>query len=84
MSRVGPTRISRMIGLLLTAAKRALRWSTRDVAKKSRLDPFAAPFGYDRYLRIPAEDWSRGGSDLSQIKCLRRGADNAAANCGLN
>jgi hypothetical protein len=34
MSRVGPTRISRMIGLLLTAAKRALRWSTRDVAKR--------------------------------------------------
>jgi len=24
-----------------------------------RLDPFAAPFGYDRYLRIPAEDQSR-------------------------
>jgi hypothetical protein len=21
-----------------------------------RLDPFAAPFGYDRYLRNPAED----------------------------
>jgi hypothetical protein len=36
------------------------------------------------YLRIPAEDWSRGGSDSSQIKCLRRGADSAAANCGLN
>jgi hypothetical protein len=27
---------------------------------------------------------SRGGSDSSQIKYLRRGADNAAANCGLN
>jgi hypothetical protein len=35
-------------------------------------------------LRIPVGDWSRGGSDSSQIKCLRRGADNAAANCGLN
>jgi hypothetical protein len=23
-----------------------------------RLDPFAAPFGYDRYLRIPA-GWNR-------------------------
>ena len=34
--------------------------------------------------REAAEDWSRGGSDLNQIKCLRRGADNAAANCGLN
>jgi hypothetical protein len=28
-----------------------------------RLDPFAAPFGYDRYLRIPAEDPRRFGSD---------------------
>jgi solute carrier family 10 (sodium/bile acid cotransporter), member 7 len=27
---------------------------------------------------------SRGGSDSSQIKYLRRGANNAAANCGLN
>jgi hypothetical protein len=24
-----------------------------------RFDPFATPFGDDRYLRIPAEDWSR-------------------------
>jgi hypothetical protein len=34
--------------------------------------------------RVSLQDWSRGGSDSSQIKCLRRGADNAAANCGLN
>src|SRR4029077_13856305 len=51
---------------------------------KGRIDSFARPLGNDRCLRIPAEDWSRGGSDSSQIKCLHRGADNAAANCGLN
>jgi hypothetical protein len=34
--------------------------------------------------REAAEESSRGGSVSSQIKCLRRGADNAAANCGLN
>jgi hypothetical protein len=39
---------------------------------------------YSRYGREAAEDWSRSGSDSSQIKCLRRAADNAAANCGLN
>jgi hypothetical protein len=32
---------------------------------------------HDRFLRIPAEDRSRGGSDSSQIKCLRGAADNA-------
>jgi hypothetical protein len=30
-----------------------------DTLWRGRLDPFAAPFGYDRYLRIPAESRSR-------------------------
>jgi hypothetical protein len=43
---------------------------------------FAAQSGSDRYLRIPAEDRSRGGSDSSQIKYLRRAADNALPTAG--
>ena len=56
--------------------------AARGCSAVGRPHPSLPPSGYDRYLRIPAEDWSRGGSDSSQIKCLRRAADNALPTAG--
>ena len=35
-------------------AQTACSWDRPRRGAQARLDPFAAPFGYDRYLRIPA------------------------------
>ena len=45
----------------------------------------AHPSRHDRYLRIPAEDRRRGGSDSIQIQMFfARRSGQCAANCGLN
>jgi hypothetical protein len=57
---------------------------------QTQRSPLGRPGAFPAFVRnrrsgrTPAEDWSRGGSDSSQTKCLLRGADNAAANYGLD